>query len=321
MKYGSVAGVGDRISRLVMGSMVFSARPVDEVHALYDRFVAAGGNAFDTARVYGRGETERQFGEWVRDRGLRDRITVVGKGAHHDVETSERRVTPTAIGQDVETSLQALGMASIDLYFLHRDDPELPVGPIVEALDEQVRLGRLRAYGGSNWTHERIAEANAYAAAHGRRPFAASSPNLALPVPKEPMWLNCVSLSGDQAAQDWYRQTGLPIFAWSSQARGFFSGRFRPESPEVDPNVTRVYYAEENWERQRRAGELAREKGATPTQVALAWVLHQPLEVFALVGPLSMGELEDCLGALEVSLTPEEADWLNLERERVLPAR
>jgi aryl-alcohol dehydrogenase-like predicted oxidoreductase len=313
MKYGSVAGVDRPVSRLVMGSMVFSARPLEEVHRLYDRFLEAGGNAFDTARVYGRGETERQLGQWVRERGNRDRIVVIGKGAHHDVQTEQRRVTPEAIRQDVETSLEALGMEAIDLYFLHRDDPSLPVGPIVEALDEQARLGRLRAFGGSNWTQARIEEANAYAAAHGLRPFAASSPNLALAVPSEPMWVGCVSLAGDAEAAEWYRRTRLPVFAWSSQARGFFSGRFAPDRPEVDPSVTRVYYGESNWERLRRVGELARQKGATPTQVALAWVLHQPLEVFPLVGPLSTGELEDCLGALEIALSAEELAWLNLE--------
>jgi 1-deoxyxylulose-5-phosphate synthase len=318
MKYGAVPGVGERVSRLVMGSMAFSARPIEEVHRLYDRFVAAGGNAFDTARVYGRGETERLFGEWVRERGARERITVIGKGAHHDPGTGQRRVTPEAIAEDVETSLAALGMDAIDLYFLHRDDPELPVGPIVEALNAQAELGRLRAYGGSNWTQARLEAANEHAAARGLRPFVASSPNLALPVPSEPMWLNCVSLSGDAEAQAWYRRAGMPVFAWSSQARGFFGERFAPDRPDVDPDVTRVYYTEGNWERRRRAGELAREKGVTPTQVALAWVLSQPLEVFALVGPLSVAELDDCLGALELELSQDEVGWLNLEGERVL---
>ena len=321
MEYGRVSGLDKPVSRLVMGSMVFSARPIEEVHALYDRFVAAGGNAFDTARVYGAGETEAKFGQWVRERGLREQITVIGKGAHHDPKTDEQRVTPEAIEADVEASLAALGFDTIDLYLLHRDDPTLPVGPIVEALDAQARRGRLRAYGGSNWTTERLEAANAYAAERGLRPFAAASPNLALAVPKEPMWPRCVSLSGDAAAQEWYRRAGLPVFAWSSQASGFFSGRFRPDQPEVNPNVTRVYYSDENFERLRRATELAREKGCTPTQVALAWVLAHPLQPFALIGPLAMAELEDSLGATEVSLSAEQWAWLNLERERAAAAR
>src|SRR3982075_1783020 len=102
----------------------------------------------------------------------------------------------------------------------------------------------------------------------------------------------------------------MPVVAWSSQARGFFSGRFRPELTEGETtdarNVIRTYYSDANWERYRRADELAELKGCTLRQVALAWVLHQPLEVFALIGPATIAELDDCLGALEVELTPAE---------------
>src|SRR5665811_1026415 len=100
---------------------------------------------------------------------------------------------------------------------------------IVEALNEEASAGRIKAFGGSSWTHQRIAEANAYADAHELLPFSVSSPNLALAVPNEPMWTGCVSIAGDADAQAWYQQTRLPIFAWSSQARGFFTGRYAPE--------------------------------------------------------------------------------------------
>jgi 1-deoxyxylulose-5-phosphate synthase len=78
-------------------------------------------------------------------------------------------------------------------------------------------------------------------------------------------------------------------------------------------NVIRTYYSAENWERYRRADELSEQKGCTLSQVALAWVLHQPLNVFALIGPATTAELDDCLGALDIDMTPEEVAWLNLE--------
>jgi aryl-alcohol dehydrogenase-like predicted oxidoreductase len=214
-----------------------------------------------------------------------------------------------------------MGIETIDIYILHKDHPSAPVGPIIEALNEEVQAGRIKVFGGSNWTHQRIAEANAYAEAHDLQPFGVSSPNLALAVPNEPMWYGCVSIAGDTEAQDWYRQSGLPVFAWSSQARGFFSGRYRPELTEgaTDDarNVIRTYYSEANWERYRRADELAEMKGCTLRQVVLAWVLHHPLEVYALIGPATVAELDDCLGALDVELSPEEVAWLNLETQRV----
>jgi aryl-alcohol dehydrogenase-like predicted oxidoreductase len=319
MRYGSVSGVSDRVSRLVLGTMVLStdtAEQLDNSCRLLDRFVAAGGTTVDTARIYARGTSEQALGQWLARSGRRNDLVIIGKGAHHDTQTFERRVTPEAIQEDIESSLQAMGLDTIDIYILHRDDLEVEVGPIVEALNREVEHGRIKAFGGSNWTYQRLVEANDYAAAHGLQPFAVSSPNLALAVPNEPMWPGCVSIAGDDDAQAWYRASRMPIFAWSSQARGFFSGRYRPEltvGPSQDAqNVIRTYYSNENWERYRRADELAERKGATLRQIALAWVLHQPLEVFALVGPATVSELEDCLGALDVDLSAEEVGWLNL---------
>jgi aryl-alcohol dehydrogenase-like predicted oxidoreductase len=298
---------------------VFSTEPeaFDNTCGLLDRFVSAGGATVDTARSNSAGTSEVAFGRWLERSGRRSDMVVLDKGAHHDEQTFERRVTPAAIHADVEASLQAMGIETIDIYLLHRDDPTVEVGPIVEALNGEVVAGRIRVFGGSNWTHQRLAEANAYAAAHGLRPFSVASPNLALVVPNEPMWLDCVSIAGDGEAQAWYQQTRMPVFAWSSQGGGFFSGRYRPDrTSDATPaarSVIRVYYSPANWERYRRAAELAERKGCTLRQVALAWVLHAPLEIFALIGPATVAELEDCLGALEVELTPDEVSWLNLD--------
>jgi aryl-alcohol dehydrogenase-like predicted oxidoreductase len=246
-------------------------------------------------------------------------MVIIGKGAHHDVETMERRVTPDAIHQDIQTSLSAMALDTIDVYILHRDNLEVDVGPIIEALNEEVDAGRIKVFGGSNWTHPRIAEANDFARARGLRPFTVSSPNIALAVPNEPMWIECVSIAGDAEAQTWYRTTRMPVFAWSSQARGLFSGRYRPDLTEGETqdarNVIRTYYSADNWERYRRADELAEQKGATLRQIALAWVLHQPMEVYALIGPATVAELDDCLGALDVELSADEVVWLNLAAE------
>jgi aryl-alcohol dehydrogenase-like predicted oxidoreductase len=322
MRYGSIPGVSDRVSRLVLGTMVLSTdteERFDNSCRLLDRFVAAGGTTVDTARIYARGTSEQAFGKWLARSGRRSEMVIIGKGAHHDTETLERRVTPEAIHEDVEASLSAMGLETIDIYILHRDNVDTEVGPIVEALNQEVERGHIKAFGGSNWTYQRLIEANDYAAAHGLQPFKVSSPNLALAVPNEPMWMECVSIAGDEDAQAWYRASRMPIFAWSSQARGFFSGRYRPElteGPNQDAqNVIRTYYSDANWERYRRADELAERKGATLRQIALAWVLHQPLEVFALIGPATVSELEDCLGALDVDLSAEEVGWLNLVGE------
>ena len=121
----------------------------------------------------------------IAERRLRDEVVVLTKGAHHDNDTGRRRVNPAEITQDLEASLRTLGRESVDIYCLHRDDPDVPVGPIVEALSAHRRSGRFRALGASNWTAARIDEAGRYAARHGREPFACSSPGLSLAAPQE----------------------------------------------------------------------------------------------------------------------------------------
>ncbi|MBI2942161.1 MAG: aldo/keto reductase [Chloroflexi bacterium] len=312
MIYGAVPGLGDRVSRLVIGCGSFSPDRMDLVHDMLDPFVAAGGTTIDTAHVYGNGASERAVGSWLRERGRRDDVIIISKGAHPSLSDWVPRVSPGAITQDLGESLERLGVETIDLYLLHRDDPSVPVGPLVECLDEHAAAGRIRAFGVSNWTHQRIDEANAYAAAHGLRGFVASSPHLALAIAGETVMPGVVYVSGDAAALAWYRERQFPLFAWSSQARGFFSGRFSPDAP-TNPSMVRMYYREDNWERLRRAREVAGQHRCTPTQVALAWVLHQQMNAFALIGPHTLPHLEDCLGALAVRLALEEVAWLNLE--------
>ena len=157
---------------------------------------------------------------------------------------------------------------------------------------------------------DRLAEARAYANAQGRLPFTASSVNLALAVPMEPMWANCISIAGDDAGQAWYRDNAVPVLSWSSQAGGFFSGRFSRDD-RSNADMVRVYYNDANWARLDRATKLGQELGLTATQVALAWVLNQPgLETFALVGPASLSELEQSLAVADVVLTPAQVNWL-----------
>jgi len=291
-----------------MGSMVCTTDNMDLTRELLDAYVAAGGNCIDTAHVYGGGKSERAVGLWMQDCGNREKILLLDKGAHP--YWTEPRVDPENIGKDISESLERLQTSWIDLYLLHRDNPDVPVGPIVECLNAHKEAGRIRAFGGSNWTTERLEQANAYAREHGLSPFAASSPNLSLATVNEPMWGGCVSVSAEDRA--WYARSQMPLFSWSSQAGGFFAGIFSREDLSHNDAV-RVYYNEGNWERLRRARELGEKKGATSHQIALAWVLCQPFPVFALIGPRKVSELEESLPALEIALTGEEIRWLNLE--------
>ncbi len=320
MEYGRVEGVEKQVSRLVQGTVMLSTRKMEEGLALLDAVLELGCNAFDTAHVYAGGQAERVMGEWMAQRGNREKVFVLSKGAHHNAD--RRRVTTFDIASDLHDSLARLKTDYIDLYMLHRDDPSVPVGPIVEALNEHRNAGRIRSFGGSNWTVERIQEANAYAEKNGLTGFVASSPNFSLAEQVKEPWAECLSLSGQQGevARAWYEKSQMPVFTWSSLAQGFFSGRLTRENfEEMRKNLTEscihAYCYEQNFERLDRVTKMAKEKGKTVPQVALAFVLSQPLNVFTLVGCASGDECRANLEALALKLTPEEIDWLDLRRE------
>src|SRR5207248_3097735 len=153
---------------------------------------------------------------------------------------------------------------------------------------------------------------NDYAAAHGLQGFSASSPYFGLAKANEPMWSSCVLL--DEKGWEWHKQTQFPLFPWSAQASGFFTGRYSPEDT-GNTDIVRVYYNEGNWERLRRARELAEAKGCTANNIALAYVLNQPFPVFALFGPRSTEELQSSLPAIDIPLNADEMQWLNLESD------
>ena len=300
-----ISGLNKGVSRLILGTDYFKPEIMDRIGPIMDEFVALGGNTLDTARIYAGGLSEAAVGQWIRERGNRDRINVWTKGAHHDQDGP--RVNKDAIYDDLMRSLEALQMDSVELYALHRDDPAVEVGPILEALNEHIEAGRIAAIGASNWSYQRLQEANDYAAAHGLVGFSFSSPNFSLARANEPFWAGCVSVDDETLA--WHQTSKLPLLSWSSQARGFFSGRYTPDNRE-NADLVRVFYSDDNWARQRRAGELAREKGVTTIQIALAYVLSQSFPTCALIGPANLDELRSCRDASLLRLTEEEIRFL-----------
>jgi aryl-alcohol dehydrogenase-like predicted oxidoreductase len=318
MQYRTVAGVDEPVARLVLGSMIVTTQDRERTFALLDAVLALGGNTIDTAHVYAGGNSERALGEWMEARGVREQMVILTKGCHHNAD--RRRVTPFDLTSDLYDSLARLRTDYVDLYVLHRDDPALPVGPIVETLNEHHAAGRIGAFGGSNWSHARIAEANAYAETHGLTPFTVSSPNYGLADQIEDPWgPGCVTLSGpsNQEARAWYAANQMPVFAYSSLARGLFSGRitranFAETRAMLDGACLKAYCHEPNFGRLDRAFALAQEKGVTVPQLALAFILQSPLNVFPIVGAATADEFAQNLAALDIALTADERAWLDL---------
>ncbi|NKB69209.1 MAG: oxidoreductase [Candidatus Latescibacteria bacterium] len=303
MPYAEVPGVGKKTSRMVMGTMV--QRDIGHATALFDDFFARGGNAWDTAYIYGGGETEKLLGQWVKNRGVREEVTVIVKGAHSP------HCFPEPLLAQFNESLERLQFDYADLYFMHRDNLDVPIGEFVDVLNELKDAGKIRVFGGSNWTLERIQAANDYAAAHGKTGFGAVSNHFSLAQMVEPIWGIPVA-SSQPEYRAWHLETGTPCFAWSAQARGFFDPA--QAGPNIDNQGLSYWYSADNFKRQARAIELAAKRGCHPMAIASAYVLGQSLPVFPLVGPATLEESARTFAALDISLSQEEIAWLNLER-------
>jgi predicted dehydrogenase/aryl-alcohol dehydrogenase-like predicted oxidoreductase len=308
--HATIPGCAKPISRIVMGTMIYSPSEYPLTFAMLDYFYEIGGNCLDTAHLYNVGQSEIACGKWINTRGIREQIVLLGKGCHTPADKPEF-ITP-----QLNLTLERLGTSYLDLYALHRDNIKYPVSEFIEPLEEHRKAGRIRAYGGSNWSTARLQEANDYCKSKGYPGFQLSSPNFSLAVWNQPMWAGCLTAS-DKPSRQWYAQSQVPIFSWSSQASGFFAGRITPEtasSPDwYQRDAHRAWYNDENAKRLHRARELAKKKNTTPTAIAMAYVLNQPFPTFALIGPRSIEETRTSSMGANLKLTPEELNFLIAE--------
>jgi len=319
MRYIKIPQLEKPVSVIGLGaaSSAFTPNTYDRATELLERFLGLGGNCVDTAHIYGFGDSEKTLGKWIQEAGRRIELVLITKGCHPGVNREDifgspwiPRVTPEALQSDLSESLERLHTEYIDLYLLHRDDESVEVGPLIETLNQEQERGRIRAFGASNWHVERLTEANQYAATHGLNGFVISSPSLSLPHPKKMLFPG--TLFADEATRKWHHTGQFPLLAWSALATGFMSGKFKPDEA-TDGNVTQVYYSDENFERLRRAQELAARKNVSVAQIGLAYVLQQAYPVIALVGPTTLNNLADAFGSLNVALSLEELEYLDLK--------
>lgn len=305
MKSLQLFGSKVSMSRIGLGCMRLSPEREAESFALIDGYIARGGNLFDTAEIYGLGDSERALGSYFRQNGGRDKAVIVTKGC-----VEPRLVRPDYIRGAITASLERLRTDVIDVYLLHRDDPSVPVGELVDVLNEAIVAGQIRSFGGSNWTTQRLAEGNRIAAARGQHGFRMASPHLALAVPREAWWAGCTYAS--LADLRWYREQQMVVLGWSTQCRGFFS-EMPPEDPAYLAELIRVYYSHANLEKRQRLLSLASRYRVAPGVIAVAYVLALDLLGIALVGPLSVPNLVELLAADDIRLSREEVAWLELE--------
>ena len=311
--YGTIPGIDRPVSRIVFGTAIEPMTSGEDASEILDAALASGINAFDCARGYGK--AENSLGAWIAERGNREQVIVITKCGNVGF-LGRVHVDRKVIEKELRQSLEALGSNYIDIYLLHRDDPKTPVSELIETLNEAKSKGFIRCFGASNWTHERIQEANSYADAHGLEGFSVSSPNFSLALQvKDPWGGGCASISGDQDARAWYVERGMPVLAYSSLGRGFMSGRFRSfdykEAKRVlDGPARKGYLCEENMQRLQRAEELAERYGCSVSDIATRYVFSCGLNLFAIMSSTHPERIESNVRAAAHPLSAQDVSYL-----------
>ncbi len=307
-----ISGVDKPVSKFALGTAFYNNESKETWFKILDDFVKFGGTAIDSARGYGK--SEDVIGSWLENRSDRDKIIMITKCGLTGEGVLPSDNYPELVRNELSTSLQTLKTDYIDLYMLHRDNVDMTVAEILDPLNEAIAKGYVLSLGASNWTYPRVTEANEYAYKNNMTGFAVVSNNISLAVQSEPFYPGLVST--DKTGEEWHKEHQIPLIPWSSQARGFFTGRYTPEMSADDgftKRMIKVYFTDENFERLSRAKELGEKKGYTAVEVALAWLLHKPFPIVPIVGPHTQDELASCVKATTLSLTESEMRWLNLE--------
>lgn len=305
-------------SKIVLGTTYYGSDLSEErSFELMQEYIRLGGNCIDTARSYniysgenGADKSETTIGKWLVQTGLRDRIILSTKGGHNVKNGTPPRLAPELLNSDLNRSLELLQTDHTDLYWLHRDDPNRSVGEIMETLQSFIEDGRIRVPGASNWTVQRMAEANHYAASHGLTPFAAGQIQWSLALCR-PEKLNDPSLIWmDKENYQFYLQHNLPVFSFSSQAKGFFSKLLFGGEAALSAKTRERFYTPDNLATAERVKSICYNTGLSATGAALHYITDNLLPAAAIVGCSTVEQLQDSMKESEIYLSPEQIRFL-----------
>lgn len=314
-EYGEIEGVGKKISRIFLGTAISPFLDGKEADDLLDQMYELGINAFDSARGYGL--SERVLGRWVKHKKNREEVVLLTK-CGNATPTGTVHIDRDVMTNELKRSLSELRTDYVDILLLHRDDANTSTAEFLETFNDFVREGIIKSFGVSNWTVERIQEANAYAAEHGLCPFSLSSPNFGLAEQVNDPWGgNCVTISGqgNKEVRDWYSRTNMPVLAYSALGRGFFSGRFEAGDYEtaksvLDAYAQKGYMYPVNMERLERCQILAEKRSCSVAQVAMRYIFSHSMNVFAVVSTTSPDRMKLNIEAAKLRLSEKEVIFL-----------
>ncbi|MGO9242305.1 MAG: aldo/keto reductase [Bryobacteraceae bacterium] len=310
MEYTRLGSTGLKVSRLCLGAMTYGSKKwrewvleEEQGRPFYRRALEAGINFFDTADVYSHGVSEEILGRALKDFGpSRDRVVIATKVfSPMGDDPNLRGLSRKHIHHSIDSSLRRLGTDYVDLYQIHRFDYETPIEETLEALDEVVRAGKALYIGASSMHAWQFAKMLYTAGRLGLKRFVSMQNHY-----------NLIYREEEREMLPLCREEGIGVIPWSPLARGFLAGNRRPGDygetvrARTDEYAQKMYYQPSDFAVVERVSEIARQRGVSNTQVALAWLLARPGVTAPIIGASKMPHLDEALAALDLKLDAEE---------------
>ena len=313
MDYVSLGRTGLKVSRLCLGMMTYGSsswrewvRPEADARRIVTRALEHGVNFFDTADMYSLGLSEEILGRAVKDLTRRDQVVIATKVYFPLGDgPNDRGLSRKHLFDAIDASLRRLGVDHVDLYQIHRYDPDTPLEETLEALDDIVRAGKARYLGASSMFAWQFARALCTADRRGWTRFAAMQNHY-----------NLVYREEEREMLPLCRTEGVAVIPWSPLARGFLAGTRKPEAwgttdrAKSDDFAHQLYYSKSDFQIVERVKALAARREVTPAQIALAWLVRQPGVTAPIVGVSRLEQLDQLVAALDIELDDEECGFL-----------
>ncbi len=298
------------VSALCLGTMQFGTKNDKTTsYQMLNQYTEAGGTFLDTANGYAHwlipngtgGESETLLGQWMRERGSRDGLFIASK-VGFGYPGADRGLKAHQIEAECEKSLKRLGIDTLDLYYAHKDDYDTPLEETMQAFDRLVQAGKVRFVGASNYYAWRLEEAHWSSITNGWVEYCCLQQRYSYLRPGHRMTLGNHVLATEDIF-DYARRRRITVLAFSAMLGGVFT--------RSDRELRGEYAGPDSDARLKVLNEVARETGATPTQVVLAWMLHSDPPVLPLISASTPAVMQDNLGALAVRLSNDQMERLN----------